>query len=70
MDTDASHANWRVITGLKFDTTNVFRIEEYARAIAKVLSTKDTYITNAYTEYLKDYNFKGIQEIYQNRVDD
>ena len=34
------------------------RIEQTQREIAKVLSTKDTYATNAFTEYLNSYKFR------------
>ena len=34
-----------------------FKCEEIARHIAKILGTKDTYTTNAYTSYLKLYTF-------------
>ena len=34
-----------------------FKTEEIARAVAKVLGTKDTYIKDAYTEILKGYDF-------------
>ena len=34
-----------------------FKTEEIARQIAKILGTKDTYTTNAYTAYLKLYTF-------------
>ena len=34
-----------------------FKTEEVARHIAKILGTKDTYTTNAYTSYLKLYTF-------------
>lgn len=40
------------------DTVDVMKIENFARQIAKVLSTKDTYITNAYTKYLEKYGFE------------
>lgn len=36
---------------------NPFKCEEVARHIAKILGTKDTYKTNAYTSYLKLYTF-------------
>lgn len=36
---------------------NFFKTEELARAVAKVLGTKDSYIKDAYTEILKGYNF-------------
>lgn len=36
---------------------NPFKTEEVARQIAKILGTKDTYTTNAYTSYLKLYTF-------------
>ena len=36
---------------------NLFKTEEIARAVAKVLGTKDSYIKDAYTEILKGYNF-------------
>lgn len=39
------------------DPTNPFKTEEVARQIAKILGTKDTYTTNAYTSYLKLYTF-------------
>lgn len=41
---------------LKTDT-DPFKTEEVARQIAKILGTKDTYTTNAYTSYLKLYTF-------------
>ena len=34
-----------------------YKTEEIARQIAKILGTKDTYTTNAYTAYLKLYTF-------------
>ena len=37
--------------------TEPFKCEEIARHIAKILGTKDTYTTNAYTSYLKLYTF-------------
>jgi len=36
---------------------DVFKCENIAREIAKILGTKDTYKTNAYTSYLKLYTF-------------
>ena len=41
---------------LKTDA-NPYKTEEVARHIAKILGTKDTYTTNAYTSYLKLYTF-------------
>lgn len=41
---------------LKTDS-NPYKTEEVARQIAKILGTKDTYTTNAYTSYLKLYTF-------------
>jgi hypothetical protein len=32
--------------------------EDISREVAKVLGTKDSYIKDAYTEYLKEYNFE------------
>ena len=37
--------------------SNPYKTEEVARQIAKILGTKDTYTTNAYTSYLKLYTF-------------
>ena len=44
----------------KLDETkgDIFKTEEIARAVAKVLGTKDSYIKDAYTEILKGYNFE------------
>ena len=39
------------------DPNDPFKTEEVARQIAKILGTKDTYTTNAYTSYLKLYTF-------------
>lgn len=36
---------------------NVYKTEEVARQIAKILGTKETYTTNAYTSYLELYTF-------------
>ena len=36
---------------------DAFKCERIAREIAKILGTKDTYTTNAYTSYLKLYTF-------------
>ena len=36
---------------------DVFKTEEVSRAVAKVLGTKDSYIKDAYTEILKNYEF-------------
>lgn len=38
-------------------STDPYKTEEIARQIAKILGTKDTYTTNAYTAYLKLYTF-------------
>ena len=40
-----------------FNHGNPFKTEEVARQIAKMLGTKDTYTTNAYTSYLELYTF-------------
>ena len=42
---------------LNTDPNHPFKTEEVARQIAKILGTKDTYTTNAYTSYLKLYTF-------------
>ena len=42
---------------LKEEGADAFKTEEVARQIAKILGTKDTYTTNAYTSYLKLYTF-------------
>lgn len=36
---------------------DTFKTERISRQVAKVLSTKDTFIKDAYTKYLKDYTF-------------
>ena len=38
-------------------SSDAFKCERIAREIAKILGTKDTYTTNAYTSYLKLYTF-------------
>lgn len=40
------------------DKVDSVKIEQLSRQIAKVLGTKDSYIKDAYTEMLKDYEFK------------
>lgn len=43
---------------LKTDPNHPYKTEEIARQVAKILGTKDTYTTNAYTSYLKLYTFE------------
>lgn len=40
------------------DKSSEIVIEEISREIASVLSTKESYVTNAYTDYLNAYEFK------------
>ena len=39
-------------------TVDALRIEQLSRQVAKVLGTKDSYIKDAYTDMLKNYEFK------------
>lgn len=49
-----STSSYKVLPETKGD---VFKTERIARAVAKVLGTKDSYIKDAYTEILKEYKF-------------
>jgi len=40
------------------DAVDTWRIEQLSRQVAKVLGTKDSYIKDAYTDMLKNYEFK------------